>query len=299
MHIISSVFYRQHPPRQAFLLVFLSSAIWGLLWVPMHYLESIGLSGLWAVVLFHMLPAAAMLPYMRRLVVIGRHQWGQVFAAGLLMGAGFVLYSLGLVMASVTKTVVLFYMTPIWSSLLAFVWLGERAGFGRWVAIAGALVGCILTTAVHKDLAGFDRFDMFGLLSGLFWAIGSVIIRRYDRLDYRHITFLQYLLGGLIALLAALVFAGPMPALPIWLVAIPPAFVASSLVFLPTALLIFRIMQYISPGLVGILMLSEALVAAVSAAWLLGEILTSSQWTGVGLILATGAFVGFAEGRKI
>ena len=106
--------------------MFLSSAIWGLLWVPMRYLESIGLSGLWAVVLFHMLPAAAMLPFMRSLVEIGRHQWGPVFAAGILMGAGFVLYSLGLVMASVTKTVVLFYMTPIWSSLLAFVWLGER-----------------------------------------------------------------------------------------------------------------------------------------------------------------------------
>ena len=299
MRMISSVFYRQHQPRQAFLLVFFSSAIWGLLWVPMRHLESIGLSGLWAVLLFHMLPAAAMLPFMRSLVEIGRHQWVPVLAAGLLMGAGFVLYSLGLVMASVTKTVVLFYMTPIWSSLLAFIWLGERAGFGRWVAIAGALVGCILTTAVHEDLAGFDRFDMFGLLSGLFWAIGSVIIRRYDRLDYRHITFLQYLLGGLIALLAALVFAGPMPALAGWLLAIPPAFVASSLVFLPTALLIFRIMQYISPGLVGILMLSEVLVAAVSAAWFLGEILTSSQWTGVGLILATGAFVGFAEGRKV
>jgi drug/metabolite transporter (DMT)-like permease len=37
----------------------------------------------------------------------------------------------------------------------------------------------------------------------------------------------------------------------------------------------------------------------VSAAWLLGEILTPSQWAGVGLILATGAFVGVAEGRKV
>ena len=40
-------------------------------------------------------------------------------------------------------------------------------------------------------------------------------------------------------------------------------------------------------------------VAAVSAAWLLGEMLTASQWAGVGLILATGAFVGVAEGRKV
>ena len=133
MHMISSIFYRQHPPRQAFLLVFLSSAIWGLLWVPMRHLESIGLPGLWAVVLFHMLPAVAMLPFMRSLVEIGRHQWGPVLAAGLLMGAGFVLYSLGLVMASVTKTVVLFYMMPIWSSLL----LSLAWGTGRLWPLCG------------------------------------------------------------------------------------------------------------------------------------------------------------------
>ncbi|MEK9760174.1 MAG: EamA/RhaT family transporter, partial [Candidatus Puniceispirillum sp.] len=66
--------------------MFLSSAIWGLLWVPMRYLESIGLSGLWAVVLFHLLPVVAMLPFMRSLVAIGRHHWGPVLAAGLLMG---------------------------------------------------------------------------------------------------------------------------------------------------------------------------------------------------------------------
>ena len=298
MHLISAVFHRQYPPRQALLLVFLSSAIWGLLWVPMRYLGSVGLSGLWAVVLFHLLPAAAMLPFMRSLVLIGRDQWGPVLSAGLLMGAGFVLYSLGLVMASVTKTVVLFYMTPIWSSLLAFVWLVERAGFGRWVAIAGALIGCVLTTAVHEDLAGFDRLDMLGLLSGVFWAIGSVIIRRYDRLDYRHITFFQYLLGGLIALLAALAFAGPVPALPIWLVAIPPAFVASSVVFLPTALLIFRIMQYISPGLVGILMLSEVFFAALTASLFLGETLAALQWLGAAFIIMTAIIVTTSDDQN-
>ena len=37
---------------------------------------------------------------------------------------------------------------------------------------------------------------------------------------------------------------------------LPVAFLASTVVFLPSVLLIFRIMQYVSPGLVGILMLS-------------------------------------------
>jgi len=80
--------------------------------------------------------------------------------------------------------------------------------------------------------------------------------------------------------------------------ATPPAFIASAVVFLPSALLIFRIMQYVSPGLVGILMLSEALVAAVSAAFWLGETLSLTQWLGVGVILATGVLVGLFEGKS-
>ena len=57
-------------------------------------------------------------------------------------------------------------------------------------------------------------------------------------------------------------------------------------------------MQYVSPGLVGILMLSEALVAAVSAAFWLGETLSVIQWVGVGVILTTGVLIGLFEGKS-
>ena len=66
-------------------------------------------------------------------------------------------------------------------------------------------------------------------------------------------------------------------------------------VFLPPVLLIFRIMQYVSPGLVGILMLSEVLVAALSSWLFLQEALSLSQWAGVLAILVTGVFVGLTE----
>jgi len=46
-------------------------------------------------------------------------------------------------------------------------------------------------------------------------------------------------------------------------------------------------------------MLSEALVAAVSAAFWLGETLSSMQWIGVGAILTTGVFIGFYEGKAV
>lgn len=294
-----SLFTREYEQRHALLIIFLASSFWGVLWVPMRHIEAMGLSGLWVVVLFHFLPALAMLPLIVKTMPSSRRDWGRAAVAGALMGAGFALYSLGLVVASVTKTVILFYMTPIWSTVIAYFVLRERAGWGRWLAIAAALVGCTLVTGVSRDELRFDPADLLGLLSGLFWALGSVMIRRYDGLNFVHVSFLQYLFGGIMALLAALYLGDPIPQLNAVLQAIPPAFLAAVVVFLPSVLLIFRIMQYVSPGLVGILMLSEALVAAVSAAFWLGETLSSMQWIGVGAILTTGVFIGFYEGKAI
>ena len=294
-----SMFTREYEQRHALLIIFLASSFWGVLWVPMRHIEAMGLSGLWVVVLFHFLPALAMLPLIVRTAPSSRRDWGRAAVAGALMGAGFALYALGLVVASVTKTVILFYMTPIWSTVIAYFVLRERAGWGRWLAIAAALVGCALVTGVNRDELRFDPADLLGLLSGLFWALGSVMIRRYDGLNFVHVSFLQYLSGGIMALLAALYLGDPLPQLSAFLQAIPPAFLASVVVFLPSVLLIFRIMQYVSPGLVGILMLSEALVAAVSAAFWLGETLSSTQWIGVGAILTTGVFIGFYEGKAV
>ena len=292
-----TLFTREYAQRQALLIIFLASSFWGVLWVPMRHIEAMGLSGLWVVVLFHFLPALAMLPLIVKTAPSSRRDWRQAAVAGALMGAGFVLYALGLIVASVTKTVILFYMTPIWSTVIAYFVLRERAGWGRWLAIAAALMGCALVTGVSRDELRFDPADLLGLLSGVFWALGSVMIRRYNGLNFVHVSFLQYLFGGIMALLAALYLGDPMPQHNALLQAIPLAFVASAVVFLPSALLIFRIMQYVSPGLVGILMLSEALVAAVSAAFWLGETLSSTQWIGVGVILTTGVFIGFYEGK--
>jgi drug/metabolite transporter (DMT)-like permease len=292
-----SLFTREYEQRHALLIIFLASSFWGVLWVPMRHIEAMGLSGLWVVVLFHFLPTLAMLPLIAKAAPSSRRDWWRAAVAGALMGAGFALYALGLIVASVTKTVILFYMTPIWSTVIAYFVLRERAGWGRWLTIAVALVGCALVTGVSRDELRFDLADLLGLLSGMFWALGSVTIRRYDGLNFVNVTFLQYLFGGIMALLAALYLGDPIPQLNALLHAIPPAFLASAVVFLPSVLLIFRIMQYVSPGLVGILMLSEALVAAVSAAFWLGETLSSMQWIGVGAILTTGVFIGFYEGK--
>jgi drug/metabolite transporter (DMT)-like permease len=51
----------------------------------------------------------------------------------------------------------------------------------------------------------------------------------------------------------------------------------------------------LSPGLVGILMLSEALIAVITSMLFIGEVLNFAQWAGVIIILAAGITVGLAK----
>ena len=293
--MLAHIFTRRYAHHHAMLIVFLASALWGILWMPMRYTESFGLSGLWVVTMFHLLPACAICPFVMRAYIADRQHWFVTALAGGLMGVGFVLYGLGLIVASVTKTTVLFYLTPVWATLFAYVLLSERFGFGRWLAIVGGVTGCLLVMRVNPLAFGYDNADLLGLIAGMAWAAGSVVIRRYPKAGFLHITFMQYLIGGLLAGGAAIVMGDAIPAISHVLAALPVAFLASAVVFLPSVLLIFRIMQYLSPGLVGILMLSEVLVAALSSWVFLHESLTLWQWGGVLAILATGVFVGLTE----
>ena len=292
---LTHIFSHRYAHHHAMLIVFLASALWGVLWVPMRYTASFGLSGLWVVTMFHLLPAIAMCPFVISAFISDRRHWFITGLAGGLMGVGFVLYGLGLVVASVTKTTVLFYLTPVWATLFAYIFLSERSGFGRWLAIIGGITGCLLVTRANPFASGYDNADLLGLMSGLAWAAGSVVIRRHPKADFLHITFMQYLVGGLLAGCVALFMGDEIPAFNHVLAALPVALLASAVVFLPSVLLIFRIMQYLSPGLVGILMLSEVLVAALSSWLFLHETLTPWQWGGVLVILGTGVFVGLTE----
>jgi len=289
------IFQRRYAHRQALLIIFLAASLWGVLWVPMRHAESYGLNGLWVVTLFHLLPAMAIWPFIAKAYFADRQYWLISIFAGGLMGVGFVLYGLGLVVASVTKTTVLFYLTPVWATCFATMFLAERVGFGRWLAISGGLLGCLLVMRVNPFAFAYERADLLGLLSGMAWALGSVVIRRYPQADFLHITFMQYFVGALLAGGAALFLGRAVPTSDALLAALPVAFVASTVIFLPSVLLIFRIMQYVSPGLVGILMLSEVLVAALSSWLFLDEALTLWQWVGVVAILGTGVFVGLTE----
>ena len=286
---------RQHSQRTASIMVFAASSMWGLLWVPMRLTESMGVAPLWVQFWFTTMPALFLAGLYAPSLLRQRAFWPVYLISGMCIGMGYTLYAVGLLVGSVSKTTVLFYLTPIWSTLLGMVFLGENPGIRRWAAIAMATLGCCLVMRINPIEMQLEKVDLLGLLSGVFWGMGTVALRKFPEADYKNATMAQYVCGTLITGAAILVLGTDTPELAATGKAALMGAVFGILVFMSTFMLIIRIMQYMSPGRVGILMLSEALVAVISAMLFLGELLSFAQWIGVLVILSAGVIVALTD----
>lgn len=291
--------FKQHDLRTASVIVFVSASFWGLMWVPMRLTESFGVAPLWVQFWFTTMPAVALGLFCCRATLRDRAHWPVYLMSGMFIGLGFTLYALGLLLASVSKTTALFYLTPIWSTLLGWPILKERHSMRRWGAIGLAVLGCCLAMRINPGDTRLEAPDMLGFLSGIFWGMGTVVLRRYPDADFRNATFAQYFCGAVITGAAILILGIEPPSVLATGKAVLMAVIFGGTVFMPSFLLLIRAMQYISPGLVGILMLSEVLVAVISAVIFLGETLEAAQWAGIAVILAAGVIVArSADGAK-
>ena len=286
---------RQHSQRTASIMVFAASSMWGLMWVPMRLTESMGVTPLWVQFWFTTMPALFLAGLYAPSLVHQRAFWPVYLISGMCIGMGYTLYAVGLLVGSVSKTTVLFYLTPIWSTLLGMAFLGENPGLRRWAAIAMATLGCCLVMRINPIEMQLEKVDLLGLLSGVFWGMGTVALRKFPEADYKNATMAQYVCGTLITGAAILILGTDTPELAANGKAALMGAVFGILVFMSTFMLIIRIMQYMSPGRVGILMLSEALVAVISAMLFLGELLSFAQWIGVLVILSAGVIVALTD----
>lgn len=270
------------------LVIAVSASIWGLYWVPLRIISEAGVGPAMAVAVFN-LPAlivAGALFAWRRQSASGRLK--VTIAAGLFAGAGLGSYALGLMLTGVVKATMLFYLTPVWSTLLAMAVLSERPGYRRWAALAISLLGLGLILGVADTDIGltFGMGEVCGLASGLFWAVSAVLMRREGDAPLLGMVFFQYVGVVLFALFGAVMLTGETVG-PIG--GLGPLVIGGSLLGVFSVLAIFWAVSQISPGRSGLLMMTEVVVAVISAAiFLPEETLTTPQWLGAGLILTAG-----------
>ena len=274
------------------LIIVVSSCAWGLYWLPLRSIEQSGIVGSWSIVLVNACPLLILVPLIFFNLDKLKKYPKPIFFAGIMIGAAFTFYANGLVETSVIRATLLFYLSPIWSTIIGIIWLNERLTIARVISIIVALIGIIFLLYDFRDqetvILNFGDFS--SILSGLFWALGASILKKWSNLPIIPLTAIVYFsTTSLSILLAIVVYKAPIPSLALIGQNFSTAFIWSVIVLLPSFCIIFRISQILFPGRVGILMMSEVAVAVISAKILLPEEqMVVLQWIGALAILLAG-----------
>ena len=286
------------------LIIVVSSCAWGLYWLPLRSIEQSGIAGSWSIVLVNACPLIILVPLIFFNLDKLKKYPKPILFAGIMIGAAFTFYANGLVQTSVIRATLLFYLSPIWSTIIGIIWLNERLTIARVISIIVALIGLILLLYDfrNQETTMLNFGDFSSILSGLFWALGASILKKWSKLPIIPLTAIVYFsTTSLSILLATIVYKAPIPSLALIGQNFSTAFIWSVIVLLPSFCIIFRISQILFPGRVGILMMSEVAVAVISAKILLPEEqMVILQWIGASAILLAGIVeIIFGYSKKI
>jgi drug/metabolite transporter (DMT)-like permease len=280
--------------------IVVSTLLWGTLWIPLRQLDEAGLGGPWAIAAGLTIPLLVLSPF-------GVIRWRPIVAsgwpllqAGFLMAACIALYAEALLRGYVARVILLFYLTPVWSTLLARVFLGHRITRTHLVTVGLGLIGMFVVFGLGNGLpVPRSPAEWMGLLSGFLWGGSMVALQRvaphvpeFDKL------FVQFLFLGLLFLLFTLVPGGPP-----WTVPTPDVFLRGATWLLVFGLLWMPLVLWLTmfggsrlePGRVAVLLMLEVVIGLVSAAALAQEPFGSREIVGAVFIVAAGGSEFFAR----
>ena len=194
----------------------LAASVWGIYWLVLRQLETFGLHSAWAVLLLNVIPLPIALGLAWRYRRDLRGYLSASVIVGLCLGLGFAFYAVGLVFSSVIRVVLLFYLMPVWGTLLGILWLGEPVSARRWLAVGFGICGlALMLVPAGGASVPLNIGDLVALLAGLLWAIGSAYTKRFPTVPLHGTMTVQFIAATAIALLVALLATGeqPLPAL--------------------------------------------------------------------------------------
>lgn len=281
----------QGPDRRqlANAITLLSASVWGLYWIPVRHVSEHFLSGAWGALSLVLVGAALLLPFALRNRARLQAASPSALVSIALGGAAIGLYAVGLLYGQVAIVVLLFYLSPVWSTLIGRLWLGWPTPWMRYLSIAVGLAGLLLVLGADGAWPMPRQLgDWLGLSGGLLWAVASTGIRTRNRLGVGETTFVGAL-GGTAATILVLALADPArPELPMieeWVAIAVWVIGAAGLWWGGATAGILWAASQLEPARLGVLLMSEALVGVISAALFAGEHLRIVEICGGTLIL--------------
>jgi len=278
-------------------LVF-NAFVWGTAWWPFRHLQGHGLHPLWATAIVFTLASLAIVaarPRSVRQLLTTPPLWILVTAAGITNAS----FNWAVTIGDVVRVVLLFYLMPLWTVLLARIVLHERLTAAGWLRIGLGLAGAVVVLWPEGDAgsaaSALGRLplpsslaDWLGVVGGFSFALNNVMLRRQAHQPEEGRALAMFVGGAIVAAALAVLLTSTRGAAP------PPALAIAWVLPLAGLALLFLFgnlaLQYGAARLpanrTSVVMLTEVLFASASAIALGASVLTGRVAIGGGLIVA-------------
>jgi drug/metabolite transporter (DMT)-like permease len=280
--------------------VAVSALFWGTAWLPLREIVRTGLPQSWSGVLIFAVPALICLP-------LALFRWRAILAGGrpLLMvalgvGACNALFAQALTFGEIGMIVLLFYLSPVWATVLERIVLGTPLAKHRILGLVLGLAGMVILQGLGGRLPfPQDLAEWMGLLAGVCWAIGLVaanVAQGSSIIDKTSLQFFCATAFGFVLMLA-LDSQASVPAQDAILNGMPWILVTAVWMIGAMALSLWGAGR-MSPARASMLLMLEVIVALVTAHWWAGEPVGLNKVLGGALILSAGIVDAWGSARS-
>jgi drug/metabolite transporter (DMT)-like permease len=285
----------------AALALLVNAFVWGVSWWPFRQLQQHGVHPLWATAFIYIVAIVLLLlwrPDAWR--AFGRHPrlWLLVAAAGF-TNVGF---NWGVTIGDVVRVVLLFYLMPAWTVVLAWPMLGERPTPMALVRLAIAMTGVFIVLKAPGAGLPIPQSipDWLAIAGGFSFALTNIVLRQMREVEAAPRILAMFAGGAALGTLAGVgVLAGglvtPLP---------PPSMdwmgvgLMLSLSFLVSNIALQYGASRLNAHAAALIMLAEIVFASVSSVALGAAQMLPRTWIGGGLILFAAAWSAWPVGER-
>lgn len=274
----------------ALLSLLTGATVWGLIWHPYRELEGMAVPAVLAATVTYFVAFVLGAPLFRRQLAGFRPTW-MLAAVALAAGGCNLGYVLATVHGEVMRVLLMFYLAPLWTVLLARLLLKEKVSLPGTAVIALSLAGAaVMLWQPRLGMPLPERgAEWLGLAAGFLFALTNVLIRKAHDLSIE-IKSMAVFAGVVTVGLMVLPFEPSpvvLPPLAGWLLV-----GVVGLVLLATNLFVQYGLTHTPANQAIVIFLFELVVAALASWGLAGEAMTSKEWVGGVMIVAASLFSG-------
>jgi drug/metabolite transporter (DMT)-like permease len=267
------------------------AVISGLAWLPLRAIEGDGVAGLWVALSVIVVACVPFVPALSRLRGLAQRDLLDLFWIAALIGVAYAFYTASLTATEVARAILLFYIAPVWGTLLEVFVLRQPLTLRRAGALGLGGAGLIAILGIGLDLRfTMNLGDVLALLSGLLWSIGLLFVFRRTGPSLAAQSAAQAI-GALVgAVMMVLLLEGaPAPSLATLTAAGPWILVTGLGFVLPLWVLSLWAARSVSPARATLIFMAEVCVGVGSAALWAEQSFGTREMIGTILVLAAAA----------